>query len=70
MAMRLRRRCVIALKIRTEGRGIRATGRILEKSHSTIARWEKRVADKVSSWSPPVPADAEVTVEGDELYTR
>ena len=60
----------LALKMRTEGTGIRATGRILEKSHSTILRWESRVADKVSDWSPPVPPDTEVTVEGDELYTR
>ena len=34
-----------ALKMRTEGMGIRAAGRVLEKSHSTVIRWEKRVAD-------------------------
>ncbi len=32
----------LALKMRTEGMGIRASGRVLEKSHSTILRWEQR----------------------------
>lgn len=59
-----------ALKIRTEGTGIRVTGRIVEKSHSTIIRWEQRVADRLESWSPPAPPGIEVTIEGDELYTR
>ena len=60
----------MALKMRTEGMGIRASGRVLEKSHSTISRWEKRVAVKQADWSPPAPADQDITVEGDELYTR
>lgn len=60
----------IALKIRTEGTAIRSTGRILDKSHSTVIRWEKRVANIASAWSPPAPSGIEVTVEGDELYTR
>ncbi|MDX2243756.1 MAG: hypothetical protein NW224_24025 [Leptolyngbyaceae cyanobacterium bins.302] len=30
-----------------EGLGRRATGRTFGKSHSTIARWEERVADAV-----------------------
>lgn len=50
--------------------GIRAAGRVLEKSHSTVIRWEKRVADIARAWSPPAPPNVEVTVEGDELYTR
>lgn len=60
----------LALKMRTEGMGIRASGRVLEKSHSTIIRWEKRVAAFESNWSPPAPVDGDITVEGDELYTR
>ncbi len=60
----------LALKMRTEGMGIRATGRVIEKSHATIINWEQRVAVKESAWSPPAPADADVTVEGDEVYTR
>ena len=33
-----------ALSARTEGLGIRATGRVLGKSHSTVIRWEQRLA--------------------------
>lgn len=60
----------LGLKMRTEGMGIRASGRVLQKSHSTIIRWEKRVADKETNWSPPAPVGGDITVEGDELYTR
>ena len=60
----------MAIKARTEGMGIRATGRILNKSHSTISRWEQRLAVKIDKWSPKAPVGAEVTIEGDEVYTR
>lgn len=60
----------IALKMRTEGTAIRSTGRILEKSHSTVIRSKKRVANIASAWSPPAPPGIDVTVEGNELYTR
>ena len=60
----------LALKMRTEGMAIRATGRVLEKSHTTIIRWEQRVADKESNWSPQAPPGTDVTLEADELYTR
>jgi transposase-like protein len=60
----------IALKMRSEGMGVRASGRILEKSHSTIIRWEERIREKESFWSPPAPANSDVTIESDELYTR
>jgi hypothetical protein len=59
-----------AIKSRTEGTGLRATGRVYNKSHSTISRWEDRLAQKQKQWSPPVPEEKEVTVEGDEIYTR
>ena len=59
-----------ALGARSEGLGIRATGRSFEKSHTTIMGWEKRFARQVEKWSPPAKKDAEVTVEGDEVYTR
>ena len=58
------------MNVRTEGMGVRATGRSLGKSHSTIIRWERRLADQAPEWSPPAPAMAQVTVEGDEVYTR
>ncbi|MDX2243679.1 MAG: IS1 family transposase [Leptolyngbyaceae cyanobacterium bins.302] len=59
-----------AVNVRTEGLGMRATGRAFGKSHSTIAQWEERVAQTLEAWSPPAPAGADVTVEGDEVYTR
>lgn len=59
-----------ALNVRTEGMGVRATGRALGKSHSTIIRWEQRLAQQKTQWSPPAPTEADVTVEGDEVYTR
>jgi len=59
-----------ALNVRTEGMGVRATGRSLGKSHSTIRRWEQRLARQVAAWSPPAPAGSDITMEGDEVYTR
>jgi transposase-like protein len=59
-----------ALKIPTEGTGLRATGRILGKSHSTVIRCQKPVVDMTKAWSPPAPPSKEVTVKADELYTR
>lgn len=59
-----------ALKARSEGLGVRATGRVFETSHATVIQWEKRVAVQVKHWSPPAPEQAEVTLEGDEVYTR
>jgi hypothetical protein len=43
------------LNVRTEGLGIRATGRSFGKSHSTIMRWEQRLAQQTTEWSPPAP---------------
>jgi len=59
-----------ALNVRTEGLGIRATGRALGTSHSTVIRWEQRLAQQSPQWSPPAPSGADVTLEGDEVYTR
>jgi len=59
-----------AINVRTEGLGVRATGRSFDKSHSTIIRWERRLAEQVSQWSPPAPDGADITLEGDEVYTR
>lgn len=58
-----------ALSVRSEGLGIRATGRSFEKSHTTIMGWEERFAAQAEKWSPP-PVKTDVTVEGDEVYTR
>lgn len=59
-----------AIGARTEGMGARATGRTWGKSHTTILRWEARLVHQAEQWSPPAPAGADVTVEGDEVYTR
>jgi transposase-like protein len=59
-----------ALKMRGEGMGVRASGRVLDKSHSTILRWEARSAAPEAAWSPPAPVGSDVTLENDELYTR
>ena len=60
----------LAPNVRTEGMGVRATGRSFGKSHSTISRWERRLANQASQWTPPAPDGADVTVEGNEVYTR
>ena len=60
----------VGLKMRTEGTGIRATGRVLEKFHTTIIGSVKRVAAQESNWSPPAPESGEVTIEGNDFYTR
>lgn len=60
----------LAMNVRTEGMGVRATGRSVGKSHSSILRWEQRLANQASQWSPPAPEQADITVEGDEVYTR
>ena len=60
----------LALKMRSEGMGIRASGRVLEKSHVSIMRWEQKMADQAQQWSPSAPAGSDVTIEGDEVYTR
>jgi hypothetical protein len=60
----------IALKMRSEGMGVRASGRVLDKSHSTILRWQQRVAQQEADWAPGAPTTEDVTLENDELYTR
>ncbi len=59
-----------ALNVRPEGLGIRATGGSFGKSHSTVLRWEQRLAQQTTRWSPPALDGSDVTLEGDEVYTR
>ena len=59
-----------ALNSRAEWTGVRATGRVYNKSHATILRWEERLARQSEHWSPPAPEGSVITLEGDELYTR
>lgn len=60
----------MALKVRNEGLGVRATGRVVGKSASRITAWEERLSKHLKNWSPNAPTGGEVTVEGDEVYTR
>ncbi|WP_148216055.1 IS1 family transposase [Acaryochloris marina] len=60
----------MAINARTEGLGIRAAGRVLGKSPTSILLWEKRLSAQLSNFSPPSPKEAEVTIKGDEVYTR
>lgn len=60
----------MALNARHEGLGVRATGRVVGKSPSRITAWEQRMSTHLNHWSPSAPEGGEVTIEGDELYTR
>jgi len=53
---------IVTLNVRTEGLGIRATGRAFGKSHSTVIRWEQRLAQQAAQWSPEAPIGADVTL--------
>ena len=60
-----------ALKNRSKGMGARATGRVFDTSHTTVLRWEERLAAFTDALgSPPAPKGSDVTLEGDEVYTR
>ena len=52
-----------ALNVRSEGLGVRATGRSFGKSHSTIIEWERRLAVQAKQWSPPAPTESDVTIK-------
>lgn len=50
--------------------GVRASGRVLDVSHSTILRWEERLVAQAEQWSPTAPENSDITLEHDELYIR
>ncbi|MBF0589921.1 MAG: IS1 family transposase [Magnetococcales bacterium] len=60
-----------ALKIRSEGLGLRATARVLGTHKRTIAEWEKRFSDQKETLMLYVFCHEfiSLTFEGDELYT-
>jgi transposase-like protein len=60
----------LAMKVSSEGLGIRATGRVVGVAANSVINWEKHLAAARSNWSPPAPAEREITIEGDEVYTR
>ena len=59
-----------ALHARSEGCGVRSTGRLVGKAHSAVIGWERRLASSANELEEAVPSDFEVTIESDELYTR
>jgi hypothetical protein len=61
----------LALKMRSEGLGLRATGRVLGADKHTITRWEKRFAAQKSTLMLYALCHGfiSLTFEGDELYT-
>jgi transposase-like protein len=60
----------MAIKVRSEGLGIRATARVIGKAASSIITWEEHLSAQLKKWSPPAPNNSDITLEGDELYTR
>ncbi len=64
-------RVACALKLRSEGLGLRATGRVLQANKRTITEWERRFADQKESLMLYAFCHefVSLTFEGDELYT-
>ena len=60
----------LAIKVRGEGLGLRATARVLGKSPGSIIHGEEHLSAKLREWSPPAPNGGDITMEGDEVYTR
>ncbi len=61
---------ISALHARTECVGLRAAGRLVKKSHPTIASWETKVKRLGEQLDCKAPADYNVLLESDELYTK
>ncbi len=59
-----------AFNVRTEDMDVRAVSRTFGKSHTMIMPWEQCLSSKIDEWSPSVPEGSDVTIEGDEVYTR
>lgn len=60
-----------ALRLRSEGLGLRATGRVLQSNKRTITQWENRFADQRETLMLYAFCHefVSLTFEGDELYT-
>jgi hypothetical protein len=55
------------MKARSEGLGVRATGRVLGVAANSVINWEKHLAVALPNWSPLASTGGEVTIEGDEV---
>ena len=60
-----------ALRLRSEGLGLRATGRVLQSNKHTISEWESKFADLKATLMLYAFCHefVSLTFEGDELYT-
>ena len=64
-------RIASALNARGEGRGLRATARLLRTTPKSVARWEARVARSFRGLEADLdPSAFSGLVEMDEMYTR
>lgn len=61
---------LFAMKMRNEGMGIRGSWRVLEQFHTSIMRWERKMAAQSEQWSSPAPPEVDITEDGDEVNTR
>ena len=61
---------ISALHARTEGVGLRAAGRLVKKSHPTIASWEVKAKKLGEQLDQEAPVNYNVILESDELYTK
>lgn len=61
---------ISALHARTEGVGLRAAGRLVKKSHPTIASWEVKAKKLGEKLDQGAPVNYNVILESDELYTK
>lgn len=64
-------RVALALKMRTEGLGLRATGRVLGADKNTISKWESLFANQKETLFLYLRCSQfiDLVFEGDELYT-
>ena len=61
---------ISAIHARTEGVGLRAAGRLVKKTHPTIASWETKALMLGEQLDLKAPVDYNVLLESDELYTK
>lgn len=59
-----------ALHARSEGCGVRSTGRLVGKTHGSVMRWERRIEKLGAALPEELPEDFVPVIESDEVYTK
>lgn len=59
-----------ALRARSEGCGVRASGRLVGKTHGAVIGWENRAMRLEAQLPAEFSAEFEPIIESDELYTK